>query len=125
MKFNKNISSSRRKQRKRHFTAKGIELTKQMTAPLSKILRDEIGIKRIPVRPNDKVLINVGKFKQREGKVMEINRHSRKICIEDCTITKKDGAVKYIGIHPSNTTIVSLSMDKDRPKLVAKLKGNK
>ncbi|KRH94094.1 60S ribosomal protein L26 [Pseudoloma neurophilia] len=121
MKFNKNVTSSRRKQRKAHFTAQGTELTKQFTAQLSKPLQEEFSIKRIPIRPNDRVKILVGKFKARDGKVVRVNRHARKICIEDCTITKKDGGIKYIGVHPSNVRIIGLSMEKDRPKLLKAL----
>lgn len=121
MKFNKSVTSSKRKQRKTQFNAKGTDLTKQFTAQLSKPLQEEYSIKRIPIRPNDRVKILVGKFKSRDGKVVRVNRHQRKICIEDCTITKKDGAIKYIGVHPSNVKIVGLSMENDRPKLVQAL----
>lgn len=122
MKFNTSVSSSRRKQRKAHFTAQGTDLTKQFTAQLSKSLQEEFSIKRIPIRPNDRVKILVGKFKAKEGKVVKVNRHQKKICIEDCTITKKDGVIKYIGVHPSNVRITGLSMEKDRPKMVEALK---
>lgn len=122
MKFNNAVSSSRRKQRKAYFTAKGTDLTKQFTAQLSKPLQEEHSIKRIPIRPNDRVKILVGKFKSREGKVVRVNRHQRKICIEDCTITKKDGGIRYIGVHPSNVRITTLSMENDRPKIVQGLK---
>ncbi|ELQ75161.1 60S ribosomal protein L26 [Trachipleistophora hominis] len=123
MKLNKNISSSRRKQRKRHFNAQSTDLTKQMTAPLSKALKEELGIKRIPVRPNDTVMVRVGKYKKTEGKVVRVNRVARKICIEGVSITKKDGAVRYLGVHPSNLSIVRLSMEKDRNRMIEKIKG--
>lgn len=123
MKLNANISSSRRKQRKKHFNAKSTDLTKQMTAPLTKALKEEIGIKRIPVRPNDIVLVRVGKYKKTEGKVVKVNRVARKICVEGVSITKKDGAVRYLGVHPSNLSIVRLSMEHDRNKVIEKIKG--
>lgn len=123
MKMNKSISSSRRKQRKKHFTAKSVELTKQMTAPLSRPLREEVGIKRIPVRPNDTVLVRVGKFKKTEGRVVKVNRMKRKVCIEGVCVTKKDGTPQYLGVHASNLTILRLSMAYDREKMIQRIKA--
>merc|ERR1711973_41691 len=125
MKFNTNISSKRNKQRKAHFTAKGLELTKQFTMSLSPQLKQTFRIKRIATRPGDKVLITTGKYKGKEGKIVMVNRHKRKVCVEDCTITKKDGGIRYIPIHPSNCKIVDLNMDKDRLKMVERIVGSR
>ena len=45
MKLNKNVSSSAKKQRKRHFTAPSHIRRKLMTSPLSKDLRQKYGVK--------------------------------------------------------------------------------
>ena len=45
MKLNKNVSSSSKKQRKRHFTAPSHIRRKLMAAPLSKDLRSKYGVK--------------------------------------------------------------------------------
>lgn len=57
MKFNKLVSSSRRKNRKRHFTAPSHIRRKIMSAPLSKELRKKYGVRSIPVRKDDEVMV--------------------------------------------------------------------
>jgi large subunit ribosomal protein L26e len=57
MKFNKLVSSSRRKNRKRHFTAPSHIRRKIMSAPLSKELRKKHGVRSIPVRKDDEVIV--------------------------------------------------------------------
>lgn len=43
-----------------------------MSSPLSKELRGEHGVRSIPVRKDDEVLIVRGKYKGREGKVTQV-----------------------------------------------------
>ena len=50
MKLNKNVTSSRRKQRKRHFEAPSHIRRKLMSAPLSKELRQKYGVRSMPIR---------------------------------------------------------------------------
>ncbi|EPR79051.1 60S ribosomal protein L26 [Spraguea lophii 42_110] len=120
MKFNKNVTASRRKNRKAHFTSIGLERTKLMNAPLSKDLKEEYGIKRIAVRPGDMVKVVSGEFKKKEGVVMKVNRHDIKIEVEGCFVQKEDGKKINKGIHPSNLRIIKLSMEKDRAEIINK-----
>merc|ERR1711890_154114 len=53
MKLNKNVTSSRRKQRKRQFTAPSHIRRKLMSAPLSKDLRQKYGVRSMPIRKDD------------------------------------------------------------------------
>lgn len=73
MKFNNFLSSSRRKQRKRHFTAPSSVRRKLMSAPLSKDLRQKYNTRSIPIRKDDEVIVNRGHFKgQQAGKVIQV-----------------------------------------------------
>merc|ERR1711948_155855 len=94
MKLNKAVTSSRRKQRKRHFSAPSHIRRRLMSAPLSKDLRQKYGVRSMPIRKDDEVQVVRGHYKgQRE---------------------KANGASVFVGIHPSKVCIVKLKMDKDR-----------
>lgn len=60
MKFNKLVTSSRRKNRRRHFNAPSHIRRKIMSAPLSKDLRTKHNVRSIPIRKDDEV--QVGAF---------------------------------------------------------------
>ena len=57
MKFNKAVSGSRRKNRKRHFNAPSHIRRKIMSAPLSKELRQKHNVRSIPIRKDDEVQV--------------------------------------------------------------------
>merc|ERR1712203_360457 len=63
MKLNKNVTSSRRKQRKRQFTAPSHIQRKLMSAPLSKDLRAKYGVRSMPIRKDDEVQVLEGTTK--------------------------------------------------------------
>merc|ERR1719338_99444 len=114
MKLNKNVSSSSKKQRKRHFTAPSHIRRKLMAAPLSKDLRGKYGVKNIPIRKDDEVQVVRGHYKgQQVGKVVQCYRKKFCVCIERIQREKANGASVYVGIHPSKVCIVKLKMDKD------------
>ncbi len=58
MKFNKLVTSSRRKNRQRHFSAPSHIRRKIMSAPLSKELRKKYGVRSIPIRKDDEVQVS-------------------------------------------------------------------
>ena len=62
MKFNKLISSSRRKNRRRHFSAPSHIRRKLMSSPLSKELRKKYNVRSIPVRKDDEVMVKISYF---------------------------------------------------------------
>merc|ERR1712137_682849 len=75
MKLNPRVTSSRRKNRKRHFTAPSHIRRKLMTAPLSKELRTKYNIRNIPIRKDDEVQVVRGHYKgQQVGKVTQCYR---------------------------------------------------
>ena len=55
MKYNPNVSSSRRKSRKAYFQASSCEKRILMSAPLSKELRNKYNVRAVPIRKDDEV----------------------------------------------------------------------
>lgn len=58
MKYNKLVTSSRRKNRKRHFSAPSHIRRVLMSAPLSKELRLKFNVKSMPIRKDDEVQVS-------------------------------------------------------------------
>ncbi|CAH1961178.1 unnamed protein product [Acanthoscelides obtectus] len=120
MKFNKLVTASRSKNRKRHFTAPSHVRRKLMSAPLSKELRQKYNVRTMPIRKDDEVQVVVrGHYKgQQVGKVVQVYRKKFVIYIERIQREKANGASVFVGIHPSKVVIVKLKMDKDRKKII-------
>lgn len=57
MKLNKLVTSSRRKNRKRHFNAPSHIRRKIMSSPLSKELRQKYNVRSMPIRKDDEVQV--------------------------------------------------------------------
>lgn len=118
-KMNKLITSSRRKNRKAHFTAPSHIRRRLMSAPLSKELRQKYGVRSMPIRKDDEVQIVRGHYKgQQVGKVTQAYRKKFVCYIERIQREKANGASVFVGIHPSNLVIVKLKMDKDRKAIL-------
>jgi len=119
MKFNKLVTSSRRKNRCRHFNAPSHIRRKIMSAPLSKDLRLKHNCRSIPIRKDDEVQVVRGHHKgQQVGKVVQVYRKKFVIHIERIQREKVNGATVHVGIHPSKVVIVKLKMDKDRKAIL-------
>lgn len=58
MKLNRNVSSSRRKNRARHFSAPSHIRRKLMSSPLSKELRQKYNVRSMPIRKDDEVQVS-------------------------------------------------------------------
>ncbi|KAJ1017922.1 hypothetical protein NDA13_006533 [Ustilago tritici] len=119
------VSSSRRAQRKAHFDAPAHLRRKIMSSSLNKELRSEHGIRSLPVRKDDEVLIVRGSQKGAEGKVTQVYRKKWVINIERIHREKTNGATVPFGIHPSNVVITSLKLDEDRKKIIARKASSK
>ncbi|XP_006457971.1 hypothetical protein AGABI2DRAFT_133805, partial [Agaricus bisporus var. bisporus H97] len=74
MKYNPDVSSSRRKCRKAHFAAPSSIRRKIMSSGLSKELKARHNTRSLPIRKDDEVRIVRGKYKGREGKVTQVYR---------------------------------------------------
>merc|ERR1712018_698547 len=82
MKFNKMVSSSRRKNRKRHFNAPSHIRRKIMSSSLSKDLRQKHNVRSMPIRKDDEVLVARGHYKGQGGKVVQVYRKKFVVHIE-------------------------------------------
>ena len=118
MKYNKNVSSSRRVNRRAHFNAPSHMRRVMMSSRLSKELREKYHVTRVPIRKDDEVVVMRGAAKGREGKITEVYRKKWVVHIDKITREKANGAVVPIGIHPSNVMITKLKLDKDRRALL-------
>lgn len=126
MKFNPNVSSSRRKSRKAHFGAHSEARRKLMSANLSKELQARHNVRSMSVRKDDEVMIVRGTNKDREGKIVACFRKKMVVHVERVTREKANGQQVQIGIPASSLVITKLKMDKDRKaKLEAKAKKDK
>ena len=74
MKQNLKVCSSRRKNRKRHFTAPSHKRRKLMSAHLNTELKHKYSIRSIPVRKDDEVMVMRGLFKGQTGRVQKVYR---------------------------------------------------
>merc|ERR1712168_908193 len=121
MKRNPFKTSSRRKNRKRHFNAPSHIRRKLMSSPLSKELRQKYNVRSIPIRKDDEVQVTRGHYKgQQVGKVVQVYRKKFVIYIERIQREKANGAQVYVGIHPSKVVITKLKLDNDRKKILAR-----
>ena len=118
MKTHKDVTSSRRKCRKAHFSAPSHLRYKLMSANLSKDLRDKHNVKSLPLRRDDEVLVVRGNYKDSRGKVNTVYRKRWCVYIDKVTETRKNGASIKIPIDPSNVVITKLKMTPDRQNLV-------
>merc|ERR1712167_472124 len=114
MKFSPNVSSSRRKSRKAHFSAPSSDGRKIMSSHLNKELKAKWNVKSMPIRKDDEVIVVRGSNRGREGKVIQVYRKKYVIHIERVTREKSNGSTVNVGIHPSNVMITKLKLDKDR-----------
>ncbi|KAG8874641.1 hypothetical protein FRB97_005760 [Tulasnella sp. 331] len=118
MKYSKDATSSRRKQRKAHFAAPSSVRRTIMTSALSKELRGRHGARSLAIRKDDEVIIVRGAHKGAEGKVVHIRRKKWIVHVDRVTRDKVNGSTVPIGIHPSNVVITSIKMDKDRKNIL-------
>ncbi|KAF7701582.1 60S ribosomal protein L26-like 1 [Cucumispora dikerogammari] len=127
MKLNKKKSSAIKTTRKNHFNVTGKKLTKLISSPLTKSLKQtyENKIKKFPVRPGDTVEVFKGEFKGRICEVIKINRVMRKLHLEGCDKQEdieNNNEKKTVpaNIDPSNCRINQFGDSKDRMLMVEK-----
>ncbi|MEM3851838.1 MAG: 50S ribosomal protein L24 [Methanomassiliicoccales archaeon] len=110
------MTISARKQRKRLHTAPVSVARKRLVAPLSAELAGRYGIKRLPVRKGDVVVVIKGdkEIRGMEGKVSAVDPVSGKVTIDGVTIQKADGKQTARPISYSNIMIIQAYSDKRR-----------
>ncbi len=104
-------SSQPRKQRKYLAKAPLHLKRKQLSVNLSKDLRVKQNTRNIVLRKGDKVKVMRGKFKGKEGKIIEIKTKLLKIYMEGVQTTKQDGSKVNVPLKASNLQIIELIMD--------------
>ena len=122
--FFTDVSSDRRKARKAYFNAPSHVRRVLLSAPLSKELRAQYGIRSLPIRREDEVLSHPWFQKGQEGKVSSVYRLKFAIQVDKISKEKSNGASVPINIHPSKVVITKLHLDKDRKALIQR-KGGK
>merc|ERR1712174_182760 len=125
-KYSTSVSSSRRKSRKAHFSAHSEARRILMSSNLSKELQARHGVRSMPIRRDDEVMVVRGMYKTREGKVVACYRKKFMVHVEGIKREKANGATVNVGLNASNLVITKLKMDKDRKSLLdRKSKFNK
>jgi len=90
-----------------------------MSSTLSKDLRKKWGIRSLPIRKDDEVVILRGAKKGTKGKVIQVFRKKFAIHIDKLTKNKVNGAPYQLPIHPSNVAITKIREAKDRLSRIA------
>ncbi|ABW98079.1 rpl26 (nucleomorph) [Hemiselmis andersenii] len=125
MKFNPNVTKSRKKNRKRYFLSSSQEKRKIMSSPLSKELKLKYFIKSIPIRKEDEILVVRGLHKGEIGKVVQCQRKIFKILIDKINRMKSNKTNVFIPISPSNVVITKLILNSERKNFLEKKKNIK
>ena len=113
-------SKQPRKQRKAIFNPSSHQRSKLLSTRVADFLRDEYGIKRLPLRVGDQVRVCKGEFKDFEGEVLEITKDLR--CkIKEAQFEKTDGTQYHPPIHISNLVITKFTKEKKMDPWRAKM----
>jgi len=115
-------SKSPRKQRRAIYNAPLHKRRKALVAQLSRELRDKYGVRNLPVRREDEVLVREGMFSGIQGKVTKIDNKEYVIFIDGVSAEKTSGQSYFVPVKPSRVTIVKLKMDDWRNEIL-KRKG--
>lgn len=121
--FSKHWEESKQPRKKRKYLAKApIHIRKKLlSVNLSKELRKKYKIRNIEVRKGDNVKVMRGKFKNKQGKIIEVDTKKLKVKIEGITVKKQDGSKANLRMQPSNLQIMELVLeDKKRMKQLNK-----
>lgn len=102
------------KQRKSLFNVKNHQVSALFTARLDETLQEEYGIKRLPIRKDDSVRVISGEFEGIEGKVLSMNKLTRKLTIEECSLQKKDGKNYNVPISISKVVLTKFASKKNK-----------
>jgi large subunit ribosomal protein L24 len=99
------------KQRKALYNYSNHQRSKLLSTRVADFLRDEYGIKKLPLRVGDNVRITHGEFTDFEGEVIEITKDQR-AKIKEAQFEKTDGTQFHPPIHISNLVITKFTKEK-------------
>ncbi|MFX0010031.1 MAG: 50S ribosomal protein L24 [Candidatus Hermodarchaeota archaeon] len=100
-----------RRQRKALYQHKNHQHSKLLSARVADFVKEEYGIKTLPIKVGDEVRITQGEFKDFEGEVIELTKHQR-VKIKEATFDKADGTQFHPAIHVSKLVITKFSKEK-------------
>ena len=106
-------SKQPRKQRKALYNYSNYQRSKLFSTRVADFLREEYGIKKLPVRVGDQVRVVKGEFEDFEGEVTEIIS-SQRVKVKECVFEKTDGTEFHPAIHVSKLIITKF---KDERKM--------
>ncbi len=104
-------SAQTKKQRKALLNYKNHQRSKLFTVRVADFVREEYGIKKMPIRVGDSVKITRGEFKDFEGEVLEVTKEL-KCKIKEAQFEKTDGTQFHPAIHISNLVITKFAKAK-------------
>ncbi|MFX0074676.1 MAG: 50S ribosomal protein L24 [Candidatus Hermodarchaeota archaeon] len=104
-------SKQPRRQRKALYKHMNHQRSKLLSARVADFVREEYGIKTLPIRVGDGVRITRGEFKDFEGEIIEITKNQR-IKIKEATFDKADGTQFHPAIHVSKVLITKFTKEK-------------
>ena len=107
----KTQSKQPKKQRKALFTYQNHQRSKLLSTRVADFVREEYGIRTLPLRVGDGVKVVKGEFKNFEGEVLEITKNQR-AKIKEATFDKADGTQFHPAIHISNLVITKFAKEK-------------
>jgi large subunit ribosomal protein L24 len=116
-------SKSPRKQRRYIYAAPLHRRSKILVAELSTELREKYGVRNIPIRKEDEVLVRDGMFSGIQGKVSRVDHREYAIFVDGVTAEKTSGQSYFVPIKPSHVTIVKLKLDDWRNKILKRKGG--
>lgn len=111
------------KSRRRRFNAPHHVRRKYVAAPLSPSLKAEHGVRSMPVRRNDNIVITKGDRKMTEGRVTRVDIAHGRLFIEGVTRQRMDGSTAQIPIRPENVMITRLHLDDRWRRKVLERRG--
>ncbi|MHA1293255.1 MAG: 50S ribosomal protein L24 [Promethearchaeota archaeon] len=103
-------SKKPKKQRKALYNYKNHQRSKLLSCRLADFLREEYGIKRIPLRVGDQIRIVKGEYKDFEGEVIEIDENLR-VKIKEASFERSDGTAFNPAIHVSNLILTKFKAE--------------
>jgi large subunit ribosomal protein L24 len=105
------------KQRNALRKVKNHQVNKLFITRLDEALQAEYGVKRMPLRVNDSVKIISGEFEGIEGKVLSIDKHKRRVTIEEATLQKRDGSNYYVPVAVSKLVLTKFETKAAKKKV--------
>ena len=96
--------------------------SKYQPLPVRSLIPAFLQVRAIPVRKDDEVTVVRGTNKGRDGKVTSVYRLKYVIHIERTAKEKSNGTSAPLGIAPSKVIITKLKLDKDREKILERIK---